>query len=164
MTLVCATGLLMLPASAWATDGSPVHVDPKSPVAKEYALPLASARGAAPESGKGGRLFGAGIRHGSKTVDARHLAGPHPDGDEQRDATADPPDADRTADLSAKRLSANFRSANCHSAERAQVGAEPDHGACPLYDGRHHHDHTPDGAAARHHRHTPCADRDDRRS
>ncbi len=45
-----------------------MHVDPKSPVAKEYALPLASARGAAPESGNSGRLFGSGIKHGTNTV------------------------------------------------------------------------------------------------
>jgi hypothetical protein len=35
-------------------------------VAKEYALPLASARGAAPESGKSGSLFGSGLKHGGK--------------------------------------------------------------------------------------------------
>lgn len=40
-----------------------MHVDPASPVAKEYALPLATARGAAPESGKSGKLFGSGIKH-----------------------------------------------------------------------------------------------------
>ncbi|HEX3616032.1 MAG TPA: hypothetical protein VHU61_05820 [Solirubrobacteraceae bacterium] len=64
-TLVCAGGALALPAPAVAAGGSPVHVDPASPVAKEYALPLATARGAAPESGKSGKLFGSGIRHTS---------------------------------------------------------------------------------------------------
>jgi hypothetical protein len=34
-------------------------------VAKEYALPLATARGAPPESGRSGGLFGSGIKHGS---------------------------------------------------------------------------------------------------
>jgi hypothetical protein len=61
-TLVCAGCALTLPASA-AAAGSPVHVDPSSPVAKEYALPLASARGAQPESGQSGKLFGSGIKH-----------------------------------------------------------------------------------------------------
>jgi pyruvate/2-oxoglutarate dehydrogenase complex dihydrolipoamide acyltransferase (E2) component len=64
-TLVWAGCALALPASAPAAGGSPVHVDPASPVAKEYALPLATARGAAPESGKSGRLFGSGLKHAS---------------------------------------------------------------------------------------------------
>lgn len=64
-TLACAACALLLPASALAAGGSPVHIDPASPVAKEYALPLATARGAQPESGKSGKLFGSGIRHSS---------------------------------------------------------------------------------------------------
>lgn len=67
LTSVCTVGALALPASALAS-GSPVHVDPSSPVAKEYALPLATARGAPPESGQSGKLFGSGIRHTSSTV------------------------------------------------------------------------------------------------
>ncbi len=63
-TLICAAFILAPPAAASASDSSPVHVDPRSPVAKEYALPLASARGAAPESGRSGGLFGSGIKHG----------------------------------------------------------------------------------------------------
>ena len=66
-TLVCAVCALALPASALAAGGSPVHVDPASPVAKEYALPLATARGAPPESGQSGKLFGSGIKHASPT-------------------------------------------------------------------------------------------------
>ena len=68
LTLVCVTGCLALPAAASATGNSPVHVDPKSPVAKEYALPLASARGAAPESGNSGKLFGSGISHNTPST------------------------------------------------------------------------------------------------
>jgi hypothetical protein len=64
-TLVCAGCALALPPPALAAGGSPVHVDPASPVAKEYALPLATARGAPPESGQSGKLFGAGIKHTS---------------------------------------------------------------------------------------------------
>jgi hypothetical protein len=60
-TLACVAGVAGLPGFAHATTSNPLHVDPKSPVAKEYALPLASARGAAPESDKSGKLFGAGI-------------------------------------------------------------------------------------------------------
>jgi hypothetical protein len=63
LTLVCALSLPLL-APGWAAAGSgssPLHVDPASPVAKEYALPLPSARGAPPKSGRSGRLFGAGI-------------------------------------------------------------------------------------------------------
>jgi hypothetical protein len=66
-TLVCAGCMLALPAPALASGNSPVHVDPASPVAKEYALPLATARGAPPESGKSGKLFGSGIKHTSTT-------------------------------------------------------------------------------------------------
>jgi hypothetical protein len=66
VTLICAACTLAIPAAASASDSSPVHVDPGSPVAKEYALPLASARGAAPESGKSGSLFGSGLGHGDK--------------------------------------------------------------------------------------------------
>ena len=64
LTLACALPALALPAAASA-GSSPVHIDPGSPVAKEYALPLASARGAPPESGKSGGLFGSGIKHGT---------------------------------------------------------------------------------------------------
>jgi hypothetical protein len=67
LTSVCTVCTLALPASALAS-GSPVHVDPSSPVAKEYALPLATARGAPPESGQSGKLFGSGIKHTSSTV------------------------------------------------------------------------------------------------
>jgi hypothetical protein len=68
VTLICAACTLAIPAAASASDSSPVHVDPGSPVAKEYALPLASARGAAPESGKSGSLFGSGLGHGDKSA------------------------------------------------------------------------------------------------
>jgi hypothetical protein len=67
-TLVCAGCALALPAPALAAGGSPVHIDPSSPVAKEYALPLATARGAPPESGQSGKLFGSGIKHASSTT------------------------------------------------------------------------------------------------
>jgi hypothetical protein len=82
-TLACVAGVAGLPGIANATTSNPLHVDPKSPVAKEYALPLASARGAAPESGKSGKLFGAGItaeRNATKTTIApvRRSAPPAP--------------------------------------------------------------------------------------
>lgn len=77
-TLTCA-GVLILPASAMAAGGSPLHVDPSSPVAKEYALPLATARGAPPESGRSGRLFGSGIKHSSSTsTPVRSVVAPPP--------------------------------------------------------------------------------------
>ena len=77
LALVCSASLIALPATAaagagaGATNNSPLHVDPSSPVAKEYALPLATARdapssSAAPTSGRDVSLFGAGIRHGIK--------------------------------------------------------------------------------------------------
>jgi hypothetical protein len=72
LTLVCATSVLALPAAAAASNNSPVHVDPSSPVAKEYALPLATARGAPPESGKNGSLFGSGIKHSTSPSTAPH--------------------------------------------------------------------------------------------
>jgi hypothetical protein len=55
---------LAVPAAALAGSGSPtagVHIDPGSPVAKEYALPLATARGAPADTGSTGSLFGRGI-------------------------------------------------------------------------------------------------------
>lgn len=54
---------LALPASALAGGSlSPgVHLDPGSPAAKEYALPLATARGAPADTGSTGALFGKGI-------------------------------------------------------------------------------------------------------
>ena len=68
LTLACAGCAPALPTPALAAGGSPLHIDPGSPVAKEYALPLAAARGAPPESGQSGSLFGAGIKHASTTV------------------------------------------------------------------------------------------------
>ena len=67
LTLACVIGAMASPAGALATGVSGVHVDPNSPVAKEYALPLATARGAPPESGQGGKLFGSGIKHPSSS-------------------------------------------------------------------------------------------------
>jgi hypothetical protein len=67
LTLACVIGTMASPAGALASGGSGVHVDPNSPVAKEYALPLATARGAPPESGQRGKLFGSGIEHPSST-------------------------------------------------------------------------------------------------
>lgn len=75
-TLACAGCALLLPAPALAAGGSPVHIDPASPVAKEYALPLATARGAPPESGKSGRLFGSGIKHVSTATSHTTAAPP----------------------------------------------------------------------------------------
>jgi hypothetical protein len=72
LTAVCAMYVLALPAAALASKGSPVHVDPASPVAKEYALPLATARGAPPESGRSGGLFGSGIKHRSSGSPTEH--------------------------------------------------------------------------------------------
>jgi hypothetical protein len=66
VAFVCAALLAATPATAVASS-NPVHVDPKSPVAKEYAIPLATARGAAPESGQTGALFGSGISSSSHT-------------------------------------------------------------------------------------------------
>lgn len=59
--------LVALPASAWAAAGSPLHVDPASPVAKAYALPLGSARASSAPGGRT-RLFGSGIRRTAMTT------------------------------------------------------------------------------------------------
>ncbi len=92
LTFVCTAWALAVPASALAS-GSPVHVDPSSPVAKEYALPLATARGAAPESGQPGKLFGSGIRH-SPGPSARPTPPVHtPSAPETTPASATPPAA-----------------------------------------------------------------------
>jgi hypothetical protein len=71
-TVVCAMCVVALPAAASASKGSPVHIDPASPVAKEYSLPLATARGAPPESGRSGDLFGSGIKHRSSGSPTEH--------------------------------------------------------------------------------------------
>ena len=74
--VACVIGAICAPAAALAAGlggaGSPVHVDPSSPVAKEYALPLATARGAPPESGKSGSLFGSGIKHSGGGATTEH--------------------------------------------------------------------------------------------
>jgi hypothetical protein len=66
VAFACAALLAATPVTALAA-GNPLHIDPKSPVAKEYALPLATARGAAPESGQTGVLFGSGIKSSGHT-------------------------------------------------------------------------------------------------
>jgi hypothetical protein len=78
LTLVCAASVLALPAAASASNSSPVHVDPSSPVAKEYALPLATARGAPPESGRSGSLFGSGIKHSGSRSTTDHTTTTEP--------------------------------------------------------------------------------------
>jgi hypothetical protein len=59
------TLLVLLPCGAWGAGPEPgVHVDPGSPVAKEYVLPLNQARDIGHGSGESAsspRLFGAGI-------------------------------------------------------------------------------------------------------
>lgn len=65
--VVLVACILALPAHASAAGGSPLHVDPASPVAKAYALPLDGVRGGPSGAGHsaqrhGPQLFGAGIR------------------------------------------------------------------------------------------------------
>jgi hypothetical protein len=64
--LILALLALALPDVALAhKPPSGVHVDPGSPAAKEYSIPLSSARGAPAGSASSGQLFGAGITRGS---------------------------------------------------------------------------------------------------
>lgn len=56
---------LALPGAALAKAPPGVHVDPGSPAAKEYSIPLSTARGAPAGSASSGQLFGAGITKGS---------------------------------------------------------------------------------------------------
>jgi hypothetical protein len=58
-----SAGTLLTPVVAAAATSPTVHVDPKSPVAKQYQIPLATARGAPPGSSTPTRLFGSGITH-----------------------------------------------------------------------------------------------------
>ncbi len=66
LLLAAFAGCLVLgmPSVASAAGGpsAGVHVNPSSPAAGEYALPLQTARGAPPESGAKGSLFGSGIK------------------------------------------------------------------------------------------------------
>jgi hypothetical protein len=64
---------MAMPGTA-AANNSPVHIDPSSPVAKEYALPIAIARGAPSEQGKSSRLFGSGIKPNSAPVSVSSAA------------------------------------------------------------------------------------------
>lgn len=67
--------LVASPASASAAGGSALHVDPSSPVAKAYALPLGSARGTSTPSGHT-KLFGSGIRRASTSSSGLPAASP----------------------------------------------------------------------------------------
>jgi hypothetical protein len=59
---VAAAIAALWPAAAAAnTPTSGVHIDPNSPVAKEYSFPLANARGATAGTGDTGPLFGGGV-------------------------------------------------------------------------------------------------------
>jgi hypothetical protein len=71
-SVVCAVLLVtvMVPAGAIAQSGAGlppgVHLDPGNPTSKEYAIPLATARGGGGRSA-GGQLFGAGVRPGGSS-------------------------------------------------------------------------------------------------
>lgn len=68
-----------LPSAAVAQSPSPgVHVDPGSPAAKQYSIPLATARGAPPGSGTPSTLFGQGITRASGGSPAGGTAGTAP--------------------------------------------------------------------------------------
>jgi hypothetical protein len=72
VSVVVALLALSAPALAYGS-GAPlqpgVHVDPGSPSAKEYSVPLGSARGASTPNGPGSdKLFGSGITPGSGTT------------------------------------------------------------------------------------------------
>lgn len=63
--LSCLIASLALSGVAAATTLPPgVHADPGSPAAKEYSIPLSTARGQAAGSSASGKLFGAGITKG----------------------------------------------------------------------------------------------------
>jgi hypothetical protein len=61
--------LLISPAAAMAKTSPGVHVDPGSPAAKEYSVPLGSARhnGTPSDTSSGGKLFGSGITKSTTT-------------------------------------------------------------------------------------------------
>jgi hypothetical protein len=63
--IACACVVLIAPASAGAAGKTAlqpgVHIDPGSPAAKEYAIPLQQARGQSPGGSGGGGMFGSGI-------------------------------------------------------------------------------------------------------
>lgn len=75
LPVALAAGLVLgLPAGALAAGTPPspgVHIDPSSPAAREYALPLATARGAPADSGSTGSLFGSGIKKNSASGSKR---------------------------------------------------------------------------------------------
>lgn len=72
---VFVTALLLavaMPRAATAGGAaSGIHIDPGSPAAKEYALPLSSARGVPPGSASSGGLFGVGITYAGARPDGR---------------------------------------------------------------------------------------------
>jgi hypothetical protein len=62
LIMFASAGVLAAGSSAAASITPGVHIDPGSPVAKEYAIPLAQARGGAGGGGSAsGQLFGSGI-------------------------------------------------------------------------------------------------------
>ena len=70
ITLATAVLLAAGSADAWAaapTVAPGVHIDPGSPVAKEYAIPLSQARGS--NSSGSGQLFGKGITRAPSTAE-----------------------------------------------------------------------------------------------
>ena len=82
ITLVAAA-LALAAFSAVAAAAPPtapgVHIDPGSPVAKEYAIPLQQARGGSSGGSGGGQLFGSGITRAPTTpTSAPAVAAPAP--------------------------------------------------------------------------------------
>lgn len=65
-------------AAATPTVAPGVHIDPGSPVAKEYAIPLAQARGGDSGGGGSGQLFGSGITRAPSAPATAPATGPTP--------------------------------------------------------------------------------------
>jgi hypothetical protein len=109
---------LSAPALAFGS-GAPVqpgvHVDPGSPAAKEYAVPLGSARGASTPNGPGSeKLFGSGITPGAASTPSAGSTAP---------PASTPVHADSQRHHARKRAHRSERRKVVHSAHKASVKA-----------------------------------------
>jgi hypothetical protein len=119
-TPLAAIGLLLAPATALAGGSPPpgVHIDPNSPVAKQYAIPLGVARGTPAGSSNSGKLFGHGITHASGTGSAASSSTPPA-------SASTPPASASTTPASAKPKAKSPRVK--HRRHRRRAGASPAH-------------------------------------
>lgn len=111
---VVATFALVTAQGAGAAGTPGVHIDPNSPVAKQYSMPLAVARGAAPGGSSQGQLFGHGITRAAAPAPVPVAAPP---------ITAAPASSSVVHKLRRARHKRNAKPATAHRRRRARAHA-----------------------------------------